>query len=155
MGRAISKWLAVGAIEAAFWANLCRALGLERWIAHQYDDAQQERIRADLSAAFGTRDRDAWVAELAPADTCVAPVLSMSELTQDPQFQARGVIRRGRAPAARPLPTARAGAGRRVAAARPSRACGSAETSDAEPLLRAAGYAAAEIEALLGAGTVA
>jgi hypothetical protein len=30
-----------------------------------------------------------------------------------------------------------------------------AEASDAEPLLRAAGYAAREIEALLGAGTVA
>ena len=57
------KWLAVGAIEAAFWANLCRALGLERWIAHQYDDAQQDADpRRPRPPRFRTRDRDAWVA---------------------------------------------------------------------------------------------
>jgi len=148
------KWLAVGAIETAFWANLCRVLGLERWIAHQYDDAQQDRIRADLAAAFRTRDRDAWVAELAPADTCVAPVLSVSELPQCPQFQARGVIAEVEHPQHgrfRQLAPVLAGASRPEPVARAR----SAETSDAEPLLRAAGYAAAEIEALLGAGTVA
>jgi alpha-methylacyl-CoA racemase len=87
------KFLAVGAIEAAFWANLCRALGLERWIPGQYDDAAQSRIRADLAARFATRDRDDWVRELAPADTCVAPVLSIPEVVRDPHFNARGAIR--------------------------------------------------------------
>ena len=29
------KWLAVGAIEPHFYANLCKALGLEQWIEHQ------------------------------------------------------------------------------------------------------------------------
>jgi len=66
-------WLAVGAIEPVFWANLCKALDLERWIPHQSDDAVQDAIRADLRAAFAARDRDAWVAELGPADACVAP----------------------------------------------------------------------------------
>ncbi len=148
------KWLAVAAIEPAFWANLCRALGLERWIGHQHDDASQDRIRADLSAALAARDRDAWVAELAPADTCVAPVYSISELARDPHFQARGVFAEAEHPEHgrfRQLGPALAGATRSesVTAVRP------AETSDAEPLLRAAGYAAAEIETLLGAGTVA
>src|SRR5690348_10610579 len=31
------KWLAVGAIEPHFFANLCRALGCDRWIDHQTD----------------------------------------------------------------------------------------------------------------------
>jgi alpha-methylacyl-CoA racemase len=148
------KWLAVAAIEAAFWGNLCRALGLERWIAHQYDDAQQERIRADLTAAFQARDRDAWVAELAPADTCVAPVLAVSELAQAPQFVARGVIGEVESPQHgrfRQLAPVLAGAARNDGIAQ----LRGAEASDAEPLLRAAGYAAAEIEALLAAGTVA
>ena len=153
-GTRDGQWLAIGAIEAAFWANLCRCLGLERWIPHQYDDAQQERIRADLSAAFRTRDRDDWVAELAPADTCVAPVLSVSELPRFPQFQARDVFAEVEHPQHgrfRQLAPVLAGASRPEPVARVP----SAATSDAEPLLRAAGYAAREIEALLGAGTVA
>jgi alpha-methylacyl-CoA racemase len=148
------KWLAVGAIEAAFWGNLCRALGLERWIAHQYDDAQQDRIRADLAAAFLARDRDAWVAELAPADTCVAPVLAVSELAHAPQFVARGVIGEVEHPQHgrfRQLAPVLAGASRNDGVAH----LRGADASDAAFLLRAAGYAAAEIEALLAAGTVA
>ena len=57
-----AKWLAVGAIEPQFFANLCRALGCEQWIEHQNDDAVQDDIRADFRAAFATRDRDDWVA---------------------------------------------------------------------------------------------
>jgi alpha-methylacyl-CoA racemase len=148
------KWLAVGAIEPAFWANLCRALGLARWTAYQVDDAAQDQIRADLSQAFQARDRDAWVADLAPADTCVAPVYAISELARDPHFQARGVFAEAEHPEHgrfRQLAPALAGAARPEAVA----AVRGADASDAEPLLRAAGYAAREIEALLGAGTVA
>lgn len=83
------KWLTVAAIEPRFWANLCRALGLEQWIAHQNDVAAQEEIRADLRAVFLTRDRDDWTAVLAPADTCVAPVLTVPEAIADEQFGAR------------------------------------------------------------------
>ena len=86
------KWLAVAAIEPAFYANLCRALGLEKWIPHQRDDAVQEEIRADLRRVFARRDRDEWVAELAPADTCVAPVYQVAELCEDAQLRARGVF---------------------------------------------------------------
>ena len=45
------KFLAVGAIEPAFFANLCNALGLERWIPHQLDDARQDEIRAEFRRA--------------------------------------------------------------------------------------------------------
>ncbi|MGH9113425.1 MAG: CaiB/BaiF CoA transferase family protein, partial [Acidimicrobiales bacterium] len=91
-GARDSGWLAVGAIEPVFWANLCRALGLERWVDHQTDDAVQDAIRADLRAAFARRDRDEWVALLADADTCVAPVLDIGEVVADPQFAARGAF---------------------------------------------------------------
>ncbi len=82
-------WLAVGAIEPKFYANLCRLLGCEQWDGHQLDDAVQDKIRADFKAAFATKDRDTWVAELAAADTCVTPVLSVAELVDDEQFRAR------------------------------------------------------------------
>jgi alpha-methylacyl-CoA racemase len=86
------KWLSVGAIEGHFYQNLCKALGCEQWQEHQYDDAVQDRVRTDFAAAFAGRDRDDWVSELAPANTCVAPVYSIEELAQDPHLQARGAF---------------------------------------------------------------
>jgi alpha-methylacyl-CoA racemase len=91
-GTKDDRWVTVAAIEPRFWANVCRLLGLERWTKHQTDDTVQHEIRADMEAVFRTRTRDAWVAELAPADTCVAPVLSVPEVVGDDQFVARGAF---------------------------------------------------------------
>src|SRR3954454_1405926 len=85
-------WLAVAAIEARFWANLCRLLGLEQWIDKQYDDSAQDAIRADISTALSAKPRDEWGALLAPADTCVAPVLSVAEAVAAEQFAEGGAI---------------------------------------------------------------
>jgi alpha-methylacyl-CoA racemase len=87
-----SKWLSVGAIEPHFFANLCVALGLERYADRQLDDECQDEIRAAFREVFATRERDAWVAELAPKDTCVAPVYSIPELVDDRHFRARQVF---------------------------------------------------------------
>jgi alpha-methylacyl-CoA racemase len=86
------RWLTVAAIEPRFWANLCRLLGLEQWSERQLDDAVQDDIRSDLRSVFSTRTRDDWVAELAPADTCVAPVLTVPEVVADEQYRARGAF---------------------------------------------------------------
>jgi len=74
-GKAVS----VGAIEAQFFRNLCEALGLPELAAAQFDDDRQDEIRKALAEAFAQKDRDVWVSELAPKDTCVAPVLSVAE----------------------------------------------------------------------------
>jgi len=92
------KWVAVGAIEAHFFANLCRALGCEKWIEHQYDDAVQDAMRADFRAAFASRARDVWARELALADTCVAPVQAIEDVVADPHFESRGVFGEARHP---------------------------------------------------------
>jgi alpha-methylacyl-CoA racemase len=145
--------LAVAAIEPAFFANLCKALCLERWAERQLDDAVQDQIRADLRAAFATRDRDDWVAELAPANTCVAPVLSVAELARDPQFAARGAF----VELVRPDGTR----GRQVgpvlagsSAVRAPVAARDAAASDTDELLLAAGLAENEIETLRQSGVV-
>jgi alpha-methylacyl-CoA racemase len=86
------RWVSVGAIEPAFFANLCRALGVEELAEHQMDDARQDEIRAAFREAFAKRDRDEWVRELAPANTCVAPVLSIAEVVEDEQLNAHGAF---------------------------------------------------------------
>jgi alpha-methylacyl-CoA racemase len=148
------KWLAVGAIEAPFLANLCKALGLERWIAHQEEDAVQDAMRADFRRVFATRDRDDWVRELAPANTCVAPVYSVPELAQDPHFAERKVFCEATHPAHgrfRQVGPVFAG-GDRERAAHEALAYGH---SDAEALLGGAGFTAQEIASLFEENAVA
>jgi alpha-methylacyl-CoA racemase len=86
------RWVAVGAIEPHFYANLCRALGCDRWLGSQLDDDVQDQIRADFAAAFASRDMADWVDVLAPADTCVSPVATVPELVEDAQYRARDAI---------------------------------------------------------------
>jgi alpha-methylacyl-CoA racemase len=86
------RWLAVGAIEGGFFANLCKTLGVGSLAEAQFDDARQDEIRAAFREEFAKRDRDEWVALLADADTCVSPVLSIAEVARDPHHSARGAF---------------------------------------------------------------
>ena len=97
------RHLSVAAIEPVFWANLCRALGLERYIDAQTDDSLQDEIRDALAARFATGDRDEWVGLLGPADCCVAPVNTVAEAVLDEQYRARGAVVTAEHPVAGPL----------------------------------------------------
>ena len=148
------KWVAVGAIEPRFFANLCKALGCEQWLSHQNDDAVQDRMRADFAAAFSRRTRDEWAAELAPADTCLAPVYQIRELANDPQYCARGAFvdaRHETEGTFRQLAPMLAG---QIRGEEPIRA-GDASRSDGEVLLRDAGLEQDEIDALRERGALA
>lgn len=148
------RWLAVAAIEPAFFANLCRALGLERWLPHQLDDERQDELRRDLAAAFAKRDRDAWVAELGPGDACVAPVLSVAEACDDANFTARTAFRDAEHPQhgrVRQVGAVLAGQTPPDAAVR---ARDAAET-DTDALLREAGLAPDHIARLRRDGAIA
>jgi crotonobetainyl-CoA:carnitine CoA-transferase CaiB-like acyl-CoA transferase len=148
------RWLAVAAIESVFWANLCRALGLERWIPQQLDDAAQPAIRADLRAAFAARDRDDWVAALAGADTCVAPVLDAAEVARDPHFAARGTFQEATHPEHGVFRQVGAVLAGQLAAPAGPVPAGRADRTDTELLLGAAGYAAPELERLRREGVI-
>ncbi len=146
-------WLAVGAIEHKFYANLCRALGCERWVGHQLDDGVQDQVRADFAAAFATRDRDHWVAELAGADTCVAPVLSVAEVPGDAQFAHRGAVVEAVHPVAgrfRQVGPVLAG----MPAVHGVVALPDPAVTDTEMLLKEAGVDPATVEAWLAEGVV-
>lgn len=148
------KWLSVGAIEPHFYANLCKALGLEKWLEHQEDDAVQDEIRADLKAVFLTRDRDDWVAELAPNNTCVAPVQSIAEVVQDDHFRARGAFTDVKHPERgkfEQLGQVLAGGLRSL----PLLQVRDATVTDTDELLQGAGLSADEIDQMRSAGVIA
>lgn len=148
------KWVAVGAIEPQFFANLCKGLGCEQWLPHQNDDRQQEAMRADFSAAFLRKTRDEWAAQLASANTCLSPVYEISELVHDPQFRARRVFAEAEHPGeGRFSQLAPVFAGQ-VRSEGPI-AAGDATQSDTEALLREAGLGLDEIDGLRQRGVIA
>jgi len=152
-------WLAVGAIEPKFFANLCRLLGCEQWTAFQLDDDAQDAIRADFRAAFAARGRDEWAAVLAGADTCVTPVLSAEELVDDEQFAARhAVVEAQTAPVDGSAPTRFRQVGPVLAGMVPTDGpvlAGDPTRSDTEHLLHAAGLSPASVTELREKGVVA
>lgn len=148
------RWLAVGAIEPHFYANLCKALGCEQWLEHQLDDAVQDRVRADFAAAFRSRGRDDWVARLSPNDTCVAPVYTIAELTHEPHFVARGAFAEADHPVYgifRQTAPALAGMARSTGAV----PVPDGAKTDTQSVLAAVGVPADEIEKLRADGTIA
>jgi len=146
------RWLAVGAIEPKFFANLCRALGIADLAEFQMDDARQDELRAAIADAFSKRDRDEWVADLADADTCVTPVLSIKEVSEDPHLISRDVFSEIQGPdrtVVRQVAPVIAGALRReqYEAADPSR-------TDTARLLSACGLSGEEIASLAKEGAI-
>jgi alpha-methylacyl-CoA racemase len=146
------NWVAVAAIEAKFWANLCQLLGLDNLIDAQYVEDEQTTVRAALASAFLTRTRDEWVAKLAPADTCVSPVLTSTEAAADRAFAERKAFATARAATGQTWPQLApmlAGAIREDGYDLPDRSI-----TDTDDVLTAAGFTGEEIARLRDEGIV-
>ena len=75
------RWLAVGALEPKFWAELCKHLHSEELIPVQFAEGDaQARVKARVAEIFRTKTADAWFQELRNSDCCVTPVLRISEV---------------------------------------------------------------------------
>ena len=87
------KYISIGCIEPPFYENLCRALGREDLIAHQWAGGEKrEEIFSAFREIFGTRTRDDWFDYLRQWDICVAKVNELDELATDPQLIHRHMI---------------------------------------------------------------
>src|SRR6476660_8164071 len=81
-------WLAVGALEAPFYAALLAGLELAD-VPDRDDPANWPKLRTMCAARFKQRTRDQWALVFAGSDACVEPVLSLHEATQDEHLAAR------------------------------------------------------------------
>ena len=79
------RYVAVGAVEPKFYAELVSRLGVDVDLAQQNDRATWAATRARMSDAFRTRTRDEWCEVFEGSQACVAPVLSMREAPHHPR----------------------------------------------------------------------
>ena len=86
------RFVAVGALEPQFYADLIVGLGLAPEAAPQFDLTGWPALHARFEAIFATRDRDDWAAHFADTDACVTPVLTMAEAARHPHNEARGTF---------------------------------------------------------------
>lgn len=85
-------WISLGSLEPHFFANLCRVMGREDFIPHQYDASKREEIGAHFSQQFKSKPRDEWFEILKQTDICAAPILSLREALNDPHNVAREMV---------------------------------------------------------------
>lgn len=82
------KYVAVGALERAFFETLWQMLELGDTPDHG-DRANWPQIENALAEAFLKRGRDEWAAIFAGSDACVTPVLAPDEVWCEPQIRHR------------------------------------------------------------------
>lgn len=86
------RYISIGCIEPWFWENLCRALGREDFIPHQFSMEKWEEIFGSFREIFATKTRDEWFDELSKTDICVGKVYTLDELAADPQLVHRRMV---------------------------------------------------------------
>ncbi len=87
------KFVAVGALEPKFYAELLARLGLDpAGLPGQLDRDGWPALRGAISARFAERTQDEWAAAFAGSDACVVPVLSMADAPGHPHNAARGTF---------------------------------------------------------------
>lgn len=144
------RYLAVGAIEPQFWAELLRLLEIDPAdMPDQEDRAQWPTMKRRFAALFRGRKRDEWCAIFDGTDACVTPVLAPGEVAAYPHMAQRRAMttvgdrvlpapapRFSRSHPADPMPPPRPG-------------------EHTSQVLAAAGFAETEIAVLATSGAVA
>jgi alpha-methylacyl-CoA racemase len=88
------KYVAVGAIEPQFYAELLARLGLDgdQRFAGQMNASDWPNMKKGLEAIFIQKTRDEWAAMFEGSDACLAPVLGPLEAPHHPHHAARGTF---------------------------------------------------------------
>ncbi|MFC4123610.1 CaiB/BaiF CoA transferase family protein [Nocardia rhizosphaerae] len=100
------KYMAVGAIEPQFYAQLLAGLEIDpEGLPAQIDPNGQDQLRKLFADKFKTKTRDEWAAIFDGTDACTTPVLTFTEATENPHIAARtglieieGVVQHAPAP---------------------------------------------------------
>lgn len=87
------RFVAVGAVEAKFFTELLRRLGLPVSLAQDQNvRAKWPALKERIAAVIREKTRDQWARLFADAETCLSPVMTLSEAPAEPHNQARGTF---------------------------------------------------------------
>jgi len=137
--------VALAALEPKFWANFCAAVERPDWLPDYLEPARQPQLMAEVARLFAQHSAAEWQARLGSADCCFTLVTPLDQLANDPHIQARGALRRD----ADSVPRLRSPL--RLADSPPPGPVPALGQHTRAALL-AAGYSAAEVDALVTAG---
>lgn len=84
------RYVAVGAIEPQFFAELLAGLALATHeVPGQYERDRYVEMHAIFAERFAAKTRDEWTRIFAGSDACVTPVLTWTEAADDEHLLAR------------------------------------------------------------------
>ncbi|WP_067654065.1 CaiB/BaiF CoA transferase family protein [Nocardia harenae] len=87
------KYMAVGAIEPQFYAELLKGLELDpAGLPQQIDPNAQDELKKLFTEKFKSKTRDEWAAIFEGTDACTSPVLTFSEAERNPHLVARNSL---------------------------------------------------------------
>ena len=87
------KYMAVGAIEPQFFAQLLTGLGLSRDdVPGQLEIAAYPEMLRMFTERFASKTRDKWTEIFAGTDACVTPVLTWTEAAENEHLKARSTV---------------------------------------------------------------
>lgn len=87
------EYMAVGALEPQFYAELLFGLGLsEVELPEQLDRSGWPALREVLAAVFASKSRQHWESVFAGTDACVSPVLSWDETVRHSHNEERATF---------------------------------------------------------------
>ena len=91
--RTADSWIAVGALEPKFWAELCSLLGLSHLSAAGLaTGAEADAAAAEMESVLRSAPTAEWLRRLDGHDVCVEPVLTLDEVARHEQVLARGLL---------------------------------------------------------------
>ena len=146
------RFVAVASAERRTWDALCDALGLPDLKATLHKPDQAEQAAQVLADVFRAQPAQAWIERLAGSGATVTIVNHAAAVLDDPQVRARGTVVEcaGVPVPASPLRVLGGGASRSETALGAPPKVG----DDTEALLSAAGFSAAELQALAEAAII-
>ncbi len=88
------KFIAVGALEPKFFAELIGGLGLDptTYLPLQYDRSRWPALHREFEKIFAGKARDEWASLFESSDACLVPVLDFEEAARHPHNAARSTF---------------------------------------------------------------
>ncbi|WP_312473365.1 CaiB/BaiF CoA-transferase family protein [Neobacillus sp.] len=87
------RFMSLGALEPKFWQNFCIAQGREDWVrAHFSKTDESNPVFQEISALFRRKTFYEWIEFAQKVDCCMAPVLEVGELQENPYFKEKELV---------------------------------------------------------------